>query len=73
MLTSNLWTEIRLVNGSQGTIRDISWQSTDLTDMPLVLLVEFDEYSGPLFPNYGLFVPIFPVTCTFEYKGVACS
>jgi hypothetical protein len=41
--------------------------------MPLVLLVEFNKYSGLVFPNYGLFVPIFLVTRTFKYKGVAYS
>jgi hypothetical protein len=73
MLTSNLWTEVGLVNGSQGIVKDISWQSTDLTEMPFVLLVKFDKYTGLLFPGYGSSVPIFPVTRNFEYKGIACS
>jgi ATP-dependent DNA helicase PIF1 len=39
--------------------------------MPSVLLVHFSEYSGPDFPNYGpKIIPIFPVTCQFEYKGI---
>jgi ATP-dependent DNA helicase PIF1 len=41
--------------------------------MPFVLLVEFDQYSGLLFPGCGLFVPIFSVTRTFKYKSVSCS
>ena len=42
--------------------------------MPSVLLVYFSEYSGPDFPNYGpKIIPIFPVTCQFEYKGIPCS
>ena len=39
--------------------------------MPFILLVHFSEYSGPDFPNYSpKIIPIFPVTCQFEYKGV---
>ena len=42
--------------------------------MPSVLLVHFSEYSGPDFPNYGpKIIPIFLVTCQFEYKGIPYS
>ena len=41
--------------------------------MPSVLLVHFDKYSGLLFPNCGPFVPVFPITRSFEYKGTAYS
>jgi hypothetical protein len=42
--------------------------------MPSIILIKFDEYSGPDFPHYdpGV-IPVFPATRQFEYKGVACS
>ena len=76
MLTSNLWTEMGLVNGSVGTVQDLAWdhgQDPSLT-LPAVILIKFDEYAGPDFPNCppGL-IPVFPVTRQFEYKGASCS
>jgi ATP-dependent exoDNAse (exonuclease V) alpha subunit len=76
MLMTNTWTENRLVNRLIGTVEDILWDTgKDLSvDMPSVLLVHFSEYSGPDFPNYGpKIIPIFPVTCQFEYKSIPCS
>jgi hypothetical protein len=76
MLTANLWTEHGLVNGSMGTIVDISWSTgaTPLTAMPSVLLIRFDTYTGPDFPGCppGV-VPILPSFHTYDYKGVFCS
>jgi hypothetical protein len=39
-----------------------------------LLLVRFNEYSGPDFPPYKLkIILIFPITCQFDYKGVPCT
>jgi hypothetical protein len=42
--------------------------------MPSFLLIKFDEYTRPEFPQCGPgIVPVFTTTCQFEYKGAVCS
>ena len=49
MLTTNLWNEIGLANSSMGMLS--------------VVLVKFDGYTGPAFPDCGEeIIPIFPIT-----------
>jgi hypothetical protein len=64
MLTSNLWTEIGLVNGSMGTVCDITWnQDRDPSTLPSIILIRFDGYNGPDFPSCGPgIIPVFPIT-----------
>jgi hypothetical protein len=76
MLTTNLWTENGLVNGSIGTVKDILWETglDPSVSIPSMLLVYFSEYSGPDFPPYDRkTVPVFPVTRQFEFKGSPCT
>jgi hypothetical protein len=76
MLTSNLWTERGLVNGSMGTVFDISWDPglDPFSTFPTLLLIKFDDYSGPDFPGLlpGI-IPVFPTTHLYDYKGISCS
>lgn len=75
MLTTNLWTEIGLVNGSMGSIEDFSWDYGRPTDqLPSVILIRFDSYTGPSFPDCPVgTIPVFPQTRQFDYKGIVCS
>jgi ATP-dependent DNA helicase PIF1 len=58
-----------------GCIHDITWtEGHDPSSMPSILLVKFDDYSGPDFPCCGPgIIPVFPTTHQFEFKGATCS
>jgi hypothetical protein len=47
-----------------GTIHNMSWDiRQDISSMPSVILVKFDDYIGPVFPDCGEgIVPVFFVT-----------
>ena len=75
MLTTNLWSEVGLSNGSMGIIHDMSWDvELDISSIPSVILIKLDGYAGPAFPDCGnQIVPVFPANRQFEYKGMSCS
>ncbi|EAQ83260.1 hypothetical protein CHGG_09664 [Chaetomium globosum CBS 148.51] len=84
MLTRNLWADVGLVNGAQGTVYDISWKEDAdvLRDPPEVIMVAFDDYDGPAFtmPNgeplrsgEKLVVPILRVRQDFMVGANSCS
>ncbi|CAB4000727.1 Hypothetical predicted protein, partial [Paramuricea clavata] len=65
MLTMNLWSMVGLCNGSTGTVVDIIFaESHNPPDLPIAVLVKFDNYCGPSFSNMPFCVPIPPVTAT---------
>jgi hypothetical protein len=59
-----------------GTVFDLSWDPglDPFSTFPTVLLIKFDDYSGPDFPGLlpGV-IPVFPATRSYDYKGVSCS
>jgi hypothetical protein len=59
-----------------GSVCDISWDlhQNPATDLPARILIKFDDYRGPNFPDCppGM-VPVFPITRHFEFKGASCS
>uniref|UniRef100_A0A158P537 ATP-dependent DNA helicase n=1 Tax=Tetranychus urticae TaxID=32264 RepID=A0A158P537_TETUR len=60
MLRSNLWTEVGLVNGALGMVRQIRYKEGDRPpSLPVVVMVEFENYNGPHYSNRC--VPIVPL------------
>lgn len=45
-----------------------------MDQLPSVILIRFDNYTGLYFPGCPVgVVPIYPQTRTFEYKGTTCT
>jgi hypothetical protein len=58
-----------------GSIYDIAWDSgQDPSLIPSIILIKFNKYTGPEFLSclQGI-VPVFPVTCQFDFKDIGCS
>lgn len=54
MVTSNIWVEAGLINGAQGTVVDIVYDTQGNDSLPIYVLVNLDQYNGPpLFKNEG--------------------
>ncbi len=77
MLTSNLWPEAGLVNGTKGVVREILYpEGATPTALPSAVMVEFEGYSGPSFSSDGVgltVVPIVPRTMQWEDGAKKCS
>jgi hypothetical protein len=53
ILNENRWTERGLVNGAMGYVHDIVWPpETEYprSEPPYAVLLQFDDYSGPVYP-----------------------
>ena len=75
MLTTNLWTEAGLVNGSMGIVYDILFEEQGPPVLPKVIFVKFDQYTGPTISNLEgeKVVPISPIKRSWEKNGTTCS
>ena len=72
MLNSNLWVDVGLVNGAMGTVQAICYRTGGPPDLPIAVMVRFDSYSGPTFPDGT--VPITPLRrCWSSSGGGQCS
>ena len=72
VLTSNLWTAAKLVNGSQGTVEFLVFKEGNhpSTNLPDLVICKFPEYCGPSFvPNQEKLVPLIPQRATWFEKG----
>ena len=68
ILTMNLWSSVGLCNGATGTVVDIISQNNHQPhDLPIAVIVEFENYRGPVFTeNQLLCIPICPITVTSQ-------
>ena len=68
MLTMNLWPSVGLCNGATGTVVDLIFQNNHQPpDLPIAVIVEFENYRGPAFSQDKPFcVPICPVTVSLH-------
>ena len=64
LLTMNLWPSVGLCNGATGTVVDLIFQNNHQPpDLPIAVIVEFENYRGPAFSqNKPFCVPICPIT-----------
>ncbi|KAG8896515.1 hypothetical protein FRC01_011744, partial [Tulasnella sp. 417] len=79
MITRNLWTTAGLVNGAQGIVHQIIYPpgANPQQDLPAVILVKMDVYTGPPSPwtdgDISL-IPIVPSIARWESStGSQCS
>ena len=71
MLIANLWVEAGLVNGALGTVVSICYHNSTPPDLPLAVMVRFDNYSGPTLADGT--IPITPLRRTWSNAGAQSS
>ena len=64
MLTSNLWQQAGLCNGTTSIVEDIIYtKNQNPPSLPISIIVEFEKYTGPPFiTDHPTWVPIPPIT-----------
>ena len=72
VLTSNEWTDVGLVNGASGIVKDIIYPNKAelniLEELPDILLIDFDNYSGPSFFEDHESKSCIPIYCKTSYS-----
>ena len=73
MLTRNLCSRMGLCNGSIGTVKDIIYtENTQPPQLPLAVIVKFDDYVGPsFFTDDCHSIPIVPQLTVSSELGVS--
>ena len=71
MFITNLWVEVGLVNGAVDTVISIVYEQGGPPDLPLAVMVKFDNYTDPTFPDQT--VPITPVCRSWASLASNCS
>ena len=65
MLTMNLWPSVGLCNGTTGIVVDIIYPANHHPpDLPIAVIVKFDNYTGPSISAIPNCVPIPPITAS---------
>ena len=74
-LTTNLWTEAGLTNGTKGIVRGIIYAANSKPPaLPICLIVTFDRYYGPSFiESLPKSVPICPVRREWFSQQITCT
>lgn len=76
VLTSNIWHEAKLLNGSQGTVHKIIFRegADPRKELPAVILVHFPDYIGPSYlADVENIVPVTPITYDWMSKDKKLS
>ncbi|KAL2474964.1 ATP-dependent DNA helicase [Abeliophyllum distichum] len=76
MLRANLTTHYGLVNGAMGTVVDIVYAVNYKSpcDLPLAIIVDFDNYRGTNFREGTNLIPIPPITSNWKASnGTSCQ
>lgn len=71
MLIANLWVEAGLVNGAVGTVISICYENAGPPNLPLAVMVKFDNYTGPTLPDQTVLIT--PIHCTWSISESNCS
>lgn len=67
MLTMNLWSSVGLCNGATGKVVDFIYHySVQPPNLPIAVIVQFDDYRGQSINGKPNCVPICPVTVTTQ-------